>query len=92
MPQQGVPPVTLAEFTLSGVNNLYYDESTMTRDAAYPNALLISDPTVSLKIVHRIHVPCKLTPAPLKGLYDSIGFPVGCKSACEANLNGNPCA
>jgi hypothetical protein len=29
-------------------------------------------------------------PAPLKGPYDSTGFPVGCKSACEANLDGNP--
>ena len=28
-------------------------------------------------------------PAPLKGPYDSTGFPVGCKSACEANLDGN---
>jgi len=29
-------------------------------------------------------------PAPLKGPYDSTGFPVGCKSACVANLSGNP--
>ncbi|KAF8878087.1 thaumatin [Infundibulicybe gibba] len=28
-------------------------------------------------------------PAPLKGPYDSTGFPVGCKSACLANLDGN---
>ncbi|CCO36784.1 Thaumatin-like protein 1 [Rhizoctonia solani AG-1 IB] len=28
-------------------------------------------------------------PAPLKGPYDSSGFPVGCKSACGANLDGN---
>lgn len=30
-------------------------------------------------------------PAPLQGPYDSTGFPVGCKSACEANLDGDPC-
>lgn len=29
-------------------------------------------------------------PAPLQGPDDSTGFPVGCKSACEANLDGNP--
>ena len=29
-------------------------------------------------------------PAPLKGPFDSTGFPVGCKSACNANLDGNP--
>ena len=25
----------------------------------------------------------------MKGPFDSTGFPVGCKSACEANLDGN---
>jgi hypothetical protein len=30
-------------------------------------------------------------PAQLKGPFDSSGFPVGCKSACVANLDGNPC-
>lgn len=29
-------------------------------------------------------------PGPLQGPYDSTGFPVGCKSACEANIDGNP--
>lgn len=29
-------------------------------------------------------------PAPLKGPFDSTGFPLGCKSACAANLDGNP--
>ena len=29
-------------------------------------------------------------PTPLKGPFDSTGFPVGCKSACVANLDGNP--
>lgn len=28
-------------------------------------------------------------PAALQGPYDSTGFPVGCKSACEANLDGD---
>jgi hypothetical protein len=34
---------------------------------------------------------CSACPAPLIGPLDS-GFPVGCKSACDANLDGNPCA
>ncbi|KAF8259105.1 thaumatin-like protein [Lactarius quietus] len=29
-------------------------------------------------------------PAPLKGPFDSTGFPVGCKSACDAGLAGDP--
>lgn len=31
-----------------------------------------------------------LGPSQLKGPFDSSGFPVGCKSACVANLDGNP--
>ena len=33
--------------------------------------------------------PNRIGPAELKGPFDSTGFPVGCKSACEANLDGN---
>lgn len=29
-------------------------------------------------------------PAPIQGPFEPSGFPVGCKSACEANLDGNP--
>lgn len=29
-------------------------------------------------------------PSALIGPYDSSGFPVGCKSACEADLDGDP--
>ncbi|KAF8964742.1 thaumatin [Flammula alnicola] len=53
--EDGVPPATVAEWTLQGDGNLdYYDG-----------------------------------PAQLKGPFDSTGFPVGCKSACVANLDGN---
>ena len=31
-------------------------------------------------------------PQPIQGPFDSTGFPVGCKSACFANLDGNPSA
>lgn len=30
-------------------------------------------------------------PPPLIGPYDSTGYPVGCKSACVADVDGNPC-
>jgi hypothetical protein len=36
-------------------------------------------------------MPRFLGPAALKGPFDSSGFPVGCKSACQANLDGDPC-
>lgn len=36
-------------------------------------------------LIHRISGP-----DPLKGPFDSTGFPVGCKSACAANIDGNP--
>lgn len=51
--------------------------------------LTVSDrtSTVSKSLINPPHSG----PAPLKGPYDSTGFPVGCKSACEANLDGNPC-
>lgn len=31
-----------------------------------------------------------LGPQPIQGPFDSSNFPVGCKSACAANLDGNP--
>ena len=33
---------------------------------------------------------CTLGPDQLKGPFDSNGSAVGCKSACDANLDGNP--
>jgi hypothetical protein len=44
--------------------------------------------TVPVRILSIIHF---LGPAPLIGPFDSTGFPVGCKSACEADLDGDPC-
>ena len=37
-----------------------------------------------------VHLTSMIGPAPLQGPYDSTGFPVGCKSACFANLDGDP--
>ncbi|TFK96477.1 thaumatin-like protein [Pterulicium gracile] len=83
----GVPPATLAEFTLSGGDGLdYYDIS------------LVDGYNLPMKITNNKGCPqpnCNKDlgpgcPAALKGPFDSAGFPVGCKSACFANLDGNP--
>ncbi|KAI0333044.1 thaumatin-like protein [Cubamyces sp. BRFM 1775] len=80
----GVPPATLAEFTLGSQDS--YDVS------------LVDGYNLPLRITNNkgCHVAgCSVDlgpncPAPLKGPYDSTGFPVGCKSACEAGLGGDP--
>ncbi|KAI9461242.1 Osmotin thaumatin-like protein [Lactarius psammicola] len=84
----GVPPATVAEFTLStdpGVPD-YYDIS------------LVDGYNLPMRINNNqgCGVPlCGVDlgpncPAPLKGPYDSTGFPVGCKSACVAGLAPDP--
>ncbi|PFH53478.1 hypothetical protein AMATHDRAFT_45363 [Amanita thiersii Skay4041] len=83
----GVPPATLAEFTLAaGGNQDFYDVSLVD---GY-NLPMRIDNTAGCGIPS---CPVDLgpnCPAPLIGPFDSTGFPVGCKSACFANLDGNP--
>ncbi|KAG8759704.1 hypothetical protein FRC14_005188 [Serendipita sp. 396] len=83
----GVPPATVAEWTLSGAGGLdNYDVS------------LVDGYNLPMRITNNKGCPvadCAVDlgpncPAPLKGPYDSSGFPVGCKSACVANLSGDP--
>ncbi|KAH9026515.1 thaumatin-like protein [Lactarius pseudohatsudake] len=84
----GVPPVTVAEFTLSTDPNVpdYYDIS------------LVDGYNLPMRIDNNkgCGVPLcgvDLTPncpAQLKGPSDSTGFPVGCKSACGAGLAPDP--
>ncbi|KAJ3875392.1 thaumatin [Lentinula edodes] len=84
----GVPPATLAEFTLS-------------TDASIPDnydVSLVDGYNLPLSITSNVNCPvasCPVDlgpdcPAPLIGPFDSTGFPVGCKSACDANLDGDP--
>ncbi|KAI0710079.1 thaumatin-like protein [Earliella scabrosa] len=82
----GVPPASLAEFTL-GTNGLpdNYDVSLVD---GYNLPVRISNN----KGCHVADCPVDLgpnCPAQLKGPFDSTGFPVGCKSACLAGL-GDP--
>nr|ANC28052.1 thaumatin-like protein [Polyporus umbellatus] len=81
----GVPPASLAEFTL-GTNGApdNYDVS------------LVDGYNLPIRINNNKNCPvadCPVDlgpncPAPLKGPFDSTGFPVGCKSACVAGLGG----
>ncbi|KAF8528421.1 thaumatin-like protein [Hysterangium stoloniferum] len=83
----GVPPASIAEWTLMGDGNQdFYDTS------------LVDGYNLPLRITNTVGCPvadCPIDlgpdcPAPLKGPFDSTGFPVGCQSACKANLDGNP--
>ncbi|KZS95194.1 Osmotin, thaumatin-like protein [Sistotremastrum niveocremeum HHB9708] len=83
----GVPPASLAEWSLSTADgNDYYDVS------------LVDGYNLPIAITNNVGCPlanCPVDlgpncPTPLKGPFDSTGFPVGCKSACDANLSGNP--
>ncbi|TCD59854.1 hypothetical protein EIP91_011290 [Steccherinum ochraceum] len=83
----GVPPATVAEWTLQGDGNRdFYDVS------------LVDGYNLPMKITSSVNCPvasCAVDlgpscPAPLQGPFDSTGFPVGCKSACAANVDGNP--
>ncbi|KAF9778660.1 thaumatin-like protein [Thelephora terrestris] len=82
----GIPPVSVAEWTL-GVNGLpdYYDVS-LVDGSNLPMTVTSNKgcPTASC--------PVDLNPACPSGLAyrDPSGVIVGCKSACFANLSGNP--
>ncbi|KAF9269477.1 Osmotin thaumatin-like protein [Marasmius fiardii PR-910] len=84
----GVPPATLAEWTLSN-NPSIPDNYDLSLVDGYNLPARISNnkgcPVAQCNV--DLGPNC---PAPLKGPFDSTGFPVGCKSACVANLDGNP--
>ncbi|KAH9834846.1 thaumatin [Rhodofomes roseus] len=81
----GVPPATVAEFTLGADGTDNYDVS------------LVDGFNIPMTITNTVNCavascPVDLNancPSDIKGPYDSTGAAVGCKSACEANLDGN---
>ena len=87
---QGVPPVTLAEFSLLQANgNDFYDVSIVD---GYGLPVRIT-PSASACHVAECAVDLgPICPAALVGPLDSNGFPLGCKSACLADLDGDPSA
>ncbi|KAG8905727.1 hypothetical protein FRB99_008364 [Tulasnella sp. 403] len=79
----GVPPATLAEFTLDASGSDWYDVSLVD---GYNLPMRITND----KGCHVADCPVDLgpeCPAPLKGPFDSTGFPVGCKSDCLVDRN-----
>ncbi|KAI0256168.1 thaumatin-like protein [Lactifluus subvellereus] len=83
----GVPPATIAEFTLDAAQGLdFYDVS------------LVDGYNLPMRVENDKGCPvpsCPVDlgpncPTPLKGPFDSNGFPVGCKSACAAGLSPDP--
>ncbi|KAJ3492257.1 hypothetical protein NLI96_g154 [Meripilus lineatus] len=80
----GVPPVTLAEFTLSGDGGKDFYDVSLVDGYNLPMSI------TNNKGCHKADCPVDLgpnCPAALKGPYDSSGFPVGCKSACLVDSN-----
>ncbi|KAJ7595252.1 thaumatin-like protein [Mycena floridula] len=80
----GVPPATVAEFTFQGDGfQDFYDVSLVD---GYNLPMRISN----TKGCHVADCPVDLgpnCPANLKGPFDNVGFPVGCKSSCLVDPN-----
>lgn len=102
--ESGVPPATLAEWTLGTTQGLdYYDVSVVD---GFNIPMAVTSPSCStascpvdlnpncepmnacLFIQLTTHI-ASLGPAEIAGPTDSTGANAGCKSACEANLDGN---
>ncbi|KAG9089902.1 hypothetical protein FRC07_012235 [Ceratobasidium sp. 392] len=82
----GVPPASVAEWTLSAADGLdWYDVSLVD---GYNLPMRISN-SVGCEVAECAVDLGPNCPAALKGPFDSSGFPLGCKSACVANLDGN---
>ncbi|EIW81452.1 thaumatin-like protein [Coniophora puteana RWD-64-598 SS2] len=82
----GVPPATLAEFTLNANNNDYYDVS-LVDGFNIPMAITNTGSCSVASCPADLNANC---PDDIKGPKDSQGNVVGYNSACNANLDGNP--
>ncbi|GLB39898.1 putative thaumatin-like protein [Lyophyllum shimeji] len=91
----GVPPATLAQFNLGGSDKDTFDRSHLR----FENTVSIVDGfNLPMRISNSAECPvaeCAADlivncPAVLKGPFDASGVALGCKSACLANLDGNP--
>ncbi|KAG8854690.1 hypothetical protein FRB96_007375 [Tulasnella sp. 330] len=79
----GVPPATLAEFTLSSNGQDYYDVS-LVDGYNLPISITNTEGCGVAQCAVDLGPNC---PANLKGPFDSNGFPVGCKSDCMVDPN-----
>ncbi|KAH8801860.1 thaumatin-like protein [Flagelloscypha sp. PMI_526] len=82
----GVPPASLAEWTLNGSGGLDYYDVSLVDGFNVPMRIDNNKQCNIAACVHDLNDGC---PAQLQQK-NSAGKVVGCKSACAANLDGNP--
>ncbi|KAH8102161.1 Osmotin thaumatin-like protein [Cristinia sonorae] len=80
----GVPPASLAEFTLSGDGNRDFYDISFVDGYNLPIRIDNNKGCPAPKCAIDLGPGC---PAQFKGPFDSSGFPVGCKSACLVDPN-----
>ncbi|KAI0686447.1 thaumatin-like protein [Cytidiella melzeri] len=83
----GVPPATVAEWTLQGDGNRDFYDVSLVDGYDLPVSITTS---VNCPVASCLVDLGPICPPPIQGPFDSTGFPVGCKSACFANLDGDP--
>ncbi|KAH9978722.1 thaumatin-like protein [Lactifluus volemus] len=83
----GVPPATVAEFTLKGDGNLDFFDVSLVDGYNLPMEITNNQACPVASCPVDLGLNC---PPPLQGPFDSTGFPVGCKSACAAGLSSDP--
>ncbi|KAF8271229.1 thaumatin [Lactarius quietus] len=83
-----IAPATIAEFALSTNPNVS-DHYTVSLSSGYNLPMIIENDTGCGVPQCRADLALNC-PAPLKGPLSSIGFPVGCNSACAAHLALDP--
>jgi len=82
----GVPPATLAEFTLRATDGLDYYDVSVVDGYNLPMAITNTGGCNIASCPVDLGPNC---PDALKGPFDSSGFAVGCKSACDAQFSGD---
>ncbi|CAG7850269.1 Thaumatin-like protein 1a AltName: Full=Mdtl1; AltName: Full=Pathogenesis-related protein 5a; Short=PR-5a; AltName: Allergen=Mal d 2; Flags: Precursor [Serendipita indica DSM 11827] len=82
----GIPPASVAEWTLEGDSGTDHYDVSLVDGYNLPMRITNNKGCPVVECAQDLGPDC---PAPLKGPFDSSGFPVGCKSACFANLDGN---
>ncbi|KAG8989795.1 hypothetical protein FRB94_014007 [Tulasnella sp. JGI-2019a] len=80
----GVPPATLAEFTLSASSGLNYYDVSLVDGYNLPISITNTAGCSTASCPVDLGPNC---PSALQGPFDSTGFAVGCKSDCLVNAN-----
>jgi len=84
----GVPPATVAEWTLQGSGNFDYYDVSLVDGFNIPMSIIPSASNCSVaSCPNDLNPGC---PSQLVGPMNTTGNTVGCKSACDANLDNNP--